>query len=455
MSKSTRLFDLLQVLRRHRLPVSGAALARELGVSLRTVYRDIAALQAMGAEIDGEPGMGYVMRPGFNLPPLMFSEEEVEALALGLKWVARRADAELAAAAREALAKVGAVLPDTARRRLDESPLMVPPGCEPAHAVDVAILRRAIHREARLAITYRDVRGQYSHRHVWPFALGYFDSTRVLVAWCELRQGYRHFRTDRIQHAEVTGERYPRRRHALHREWRETMLTESDSMPAYTRFTPFNPEERSMSKEIVFYTNPWSRGAIVHWMLEEIGAPYRIELLEYGTTIKSPEYLAINPMGKVPAIRHGDTVVTECAAICAYLADTFPDAGLAPAPAERGDYYRWLFFSAGPVETALSLHLFGFVPTPEQQAQIGCGAYASVVDTLASAVRGRRYLAGDRFSAADVYVGSQIGWGMQFGSLEKRPEFEAYWAGLRDRPAHKRTEAFMQKHADKQAWADA
>jgi glutathione S-transferase len=206
-----------------------------------------------------------------------------------------------------------------------------------------------------------------------------------------------------------------------------------------------------MPAEIVFYTNPLSRGGIVHWMLEELGVAYRTEILEYGTTMKAPEYLAINPMGKVPAIRHGDVIVTEAAAICAYLADAFPQAGLAPPPAERGPYYRWLFFGAGPVEAAISNHSCGFRPTKEQEGRIGYGSFSAVMETLAQAVAGRQFIAGDRFSAADVYIGSQIGWGMHFGTVEKRPEFEAYWAGLKDRPAQRKVETHvaevMAKHA--------
>ena len=199
-----------------------------------------------------------------------------------------------------------------------------------------------------------------------------------------------------------------------------------------------------MAEDLVFYTNPWSRGGIVHWMLEEVGAPYRTEVLEYGTTMKAPDYLAINPMGKVPAIKHGDVVVTEAAAICAYLADVFPDAGLAPPLAERGAYYRWLFFAAGPVEAAVTNESLGIKLTPEQEMQTGYGSLQAVIDTLAKAVTGRRYIAGDSFTAADVYVGAQIGWGMRFGTLEKRPEFETYWDGLKDRPAHRR----MASHVD-------
>ncbi|HEY2357367.1 MAG TPA: glutathione S-transferase family protein [Phenylobacterium sp.] len=190
-----------------------------------------------------------------------------------------------------------------------------------------------------------------------------------------------------------------------------------------------------MSKELVFYTNPMSRGRIVRWMLEEIGQPYRTEILDYATTLKGPEYLAINPMGKVPAIRHGDTVITEGAAICAYLADAFPAAGLAPPLSDRGDYYRWLFFAAGPIEGAVTAKSLGFEPKPEQQRMAGFGCMTDVVKTLEGAVTRGDYIAGDKFSAADVYVGSQIGWGMQFGSIERRPAFEAYWARIGNRPA--------------------
>ena len=150
-----------------------------------------------------------------------------------------------------------------------------------------------------------------------------------------------------------------------------------------------------MTKDLVFYTHPRSRSAIVHWMLEEVGAPYRIELKDFGTTMKAADYLALNRMGKVPAIRHGDTVVTEAAAICAYLADAFPEAGLAPAPQDRGDYYRWLFFAAGCVEPAMSNHAVGWDPAAEMQGRFGYGSYAAVVDTLAEAVAGRRYIAGE------------------------------------------------------------
>lgn len=189
---------------------------------------------------------------------------------------------------------------------------------------------------------------------------------------------------------------------------------------------------------LTFYTNPQSRGQIARWMLEEVGQPYEQVLLEYGTTMKSPEYLAINPMGKVPAIKHGDTVVTESAAICAYLADAFPEAGLAPDPADRADYYRWLFFAAGPVEQAVTNRFLGFEVPDDKTMMAGYGNFGWAMDGLEAAVAGKTFIAGDRFSAADVYVGSQIGWGLAFGSIEKRPAFEAYWAGLETREAYKR-----------------
>ncbi|HEX3888351.1 MAG TPA: glutathione S-transferase family protein [Phenylobacterium sp.] len=190
-----------------------------------------------------------------------------------------------------------------------------------------------------------------------------------------------------------------------------------------------------MAKDLTFYTNPMSRGRIVRWMLEEIGAPYETVILDYATSLKGADYLAINPMGKIPAIKHGDTVVTEGAAICAYLADAFPQAGLAPPLADRGDYYRWLFFGAGPVEAAVTARSLGFEPKPEQKRMAGFGDLADTLNALEMAVTGRDYLAGGKFSAADVYTGSQIGWGMQFGSIDKRPAFTAYWDRVSNRPA--------------------
>ena len=192
-----------------------------------------------------------------------------------------------------------------------------------------------------------------------------------------------------------------------------------------------------MADDLVFYTHPQSRGRVVRWMLEEVGEPYRTELLDYDTTMKAPEYLAINPMGKVPALRHGNVVVTETAAICAYLADAFPHAELAP-PSEdrlRGPYYRWLFFAAGSVEAAASNRALGLVVPVGRERMIGYGTFDDTMNTLENAVSRGEYLVGDRFSAADVYVGSHIAFGLQFGTIEKRAAFERYVARLFARPA--------------------
>ena len=200
-----------------------------------------------------------------------------------------------------------------------------------------------------------------------------------------------------------------------------------------------------MTDGIVFYTNPMSRGQIVRWMLEEVGQPYRTEILGYEgeAGMKSPAYLAINPMGKVPALRHDGQVVTECAAICAYLADAFPAARLAPPPGgpARAPYYRWLFFGAGPVEAAVSNRAAGFQATEQQSRMMGYGSFERVMDALEGAVGAGDYLAGGRFSAADLYIGAQLGFGLRFGTVEKRPAFEAYVARLHARPAFLRAKA--------------
>lgn len=240
MSRSERLLALLQVLRRHRLPVSGAVLAQETGVSIRTLYRDVASLQAQGASIEGSPGVGYVMRPGFMLPPLMLRQEEIEALVLGARWVADRGDRALASAARDAIAKIAAVLPADLRRELDASALLVGVGRKRASTgVEPDVLREAIRSERKLRIAYRDPSGVASRRVVWPFAIVYFDEARVLSAWCEMRGDFRNFRSDRIDEAELLGERTPRRRQALLREWRQLVqaagreiLPETDIMSA-------------------------------------------------------------------------------------------------------------------------------------------------------------------------------------------------------------------------------
>ena len=189
---------------------------------------------------------------------------------------------------------------------------------------------------------------------------------------------------------------------------------------------------------LTFYTNPMSRGRIARWMLEEVGEPYDTVLLDYGTTMKGADYLAVNPMGKVPAIRHGDTVVTEAAAICAYLADAFPAAGLAPPPGDerRGPYYRWMFFAAGPVEAAVTNKSQGFESDKKQM--LGYGSFEDTMSALERAISRGPYICGDQFTAADVYVGSQIGWGLMFGTIDERPGFKDYVGRLHARPAARR-----------------
>ena len=186
---------------------------------------------------------------------------------------------------------------------------------------------------------------------------------------------------------------------------------------------------------IDFYTNPQSRGLIAHWMLEEIGEPYTVRVLDYGAMMKAPEYLAINPMGKVPALVHDGAIVTEVAAICTYLAETFPKAGLAPTASERAAYYRWMFFAAGPVEAAVTNTAMGFVVPDERKRAMGYGSFDDVVAALDQHLSHSAFFAGDRFTAVDVYAGSQVGWGMQFGTLPKRPSFETYWERIKDCPA--------------------
>lgn len=222
MARTDRLFELMQILRRHRYPVSGAILAAELGISLRTLYRDIVTLQNQGAQIDGEPGLGYVLRPGFMLPPLMFSEEELEALVLGSRWVAKRTDSQLSAAAKNALAKIAAVLPADLRHQLDASGLLVGPALAPAVGDDeLATIRKVIRSEHKLLISYTDNNQKQTERTIWPFALGFFEQVRIVVAWCELRQEFRHFRTDRIMRLTRLEIRYPTRRQALLKKWRD------------------------------------------------------------------------------------------------------------------------------------------------------------------------------------------------------------------------------------------
>ncbi len=189
---------------------------------------------------------------------------------------------------------------------------------------------------------------------------------------------------------------------------------------------------------ITLYTNPMSRGQIARWILEEVGQPYEMVILDYDSGMKAPDYLAINPMGKVPAIVHAGKVVTECAAICAYLADAFPAARLAPSPDDRAAYYRWLFFAAGPVEAAVTNKALGFEVPEGRERMAGYGTFDRTIDALESAVSGPAWICGDQFTAADVYVGAQIDWGLSFGTMPSCPAFEAYAARLRERPAYQR-----------------
>ncbi|MYG51314.1 MAG: glutathione S-transferase family protein [Rhodospirillaceae bacterium] len=196
-----------------------------------------------------------------------------------------------------------------------------------------------------------------------------------------------------------------------------------------------------MPEPVIFYTNPMSRGQIVRWALEESGAAYETVIVEYGADMKAPDYLAINPMGKVPAIRHEGRVVTECAAICAWLAETFPDAGLAPQPDERAAYHRWMFFAAGPLEQAITAQAMGWTTEEDRSAMLGFGTYDDTVDAVEALLRDTDYVCGGRFTMADVYVGSHIEWGLGFGTLPKRPAFEAYAGRITEREAHKKARA--------------
>lgn len=223
--RTERLMELLQILRRHKRPASGRALAAEMEISLRTLYRDIAALQGMGADIEGEPGVGYILRPGFFLPPLMLSQDEIEALALGMRWVATFADRPLASAATGAISKIEAVLPEATGDVAGAVSLRVgPPGANGSADEDLTDLRDAIRRERKLKIIYRSAGGQEQERVIWPFAIGYFVDGRILVGWCESRGTYRHFRTDRLVRVKTLAEGYPRRRDEMLGDWRRGQL---------------------------------------------------------------------------------------------------------------------------------------------------------------------------------------------------------------------------------------
>jgi glutathione S-transferase len=192
-----------------------------------------------------------------------------------------------------------------------------------------------------------------------------------------------------------------------------------------------------MSADLTFYTNPMSRGRIARWMLEEVGHAYETVIVEFGPPMKTPAYRGLNPMGKVPTVVHGQTVVTECPAICAYLADAFPEVGLAPDTGRRGAYYRWMFFAAGPLEAGIVNKSLEVEVPKERRGMVGYGSLPRMFDALEGALA-RGYVAGDRFTAADVYVGAQVGWGLRFGTVEARPAFTEYWERLSQRPAYLR-----------------
>jgi predicted DNA-binding transcriptional regulator YafY len=234
MTRTERLLSLIQLLRRHRRPVTGRTVADELGVSLRTVYRDIATLIAQGAPIEGEAGVGFLLRPGFLLPPLMFRDEEIEALVLGSRWVSQLPDATLSRAAQDALAKIHSVLPSALRERAEYSGLFPVPRAAVLHdTVDGAVLRRAIREERKLRLAYRDEAGLQTTRVVWPLAIGFYERLRVLVAWCELRTAFRHFRTDRIEQVVEIDQPLPRGRQALLEEWRLSDAVRTDPGQAH------------------------------------------------------------------------------------------------------------------------------------------------------------------------------------------------------------------------------
>ena len=238
MARASRLFDLLHLLHRQSRVVSGRHLAEQLGISLRTLYRDIATLQAMGADIEGEAGLGYRLKPGFLLPPMSFPVEEVEALVLGARWVAKRADPAMGQAARSAVARIMRAMTLEQAEAMRATHLFIASRSEAYEAeVDPAPLRAAIRSERRLSLIYRDAEGAASERIIWPFAIALFDRADVLLGWCELRGDYRTFRIDRIVTARPLPERYPRRRAVLLREWSEAqsipqerfLLTETDA----------------------------------------------------------------------------------------------------------------------------------------------------------------------------------------------------------------------------------
>jgi predicted DNA-binding transcriptional regulator YafY len=222
LSRAQRLLDILQLLRQYRYPVKGQELASKLNISLRTLYRDIKTLQHQGAPIEGEAGLGYVLQPGYMLPPLMFSDEEIEAMVLGMRWVVKKGDVQLRKSAMSALSKVSAVVPSDLKNQLESSSLLVGPGdVLDSEKVDLTLIRQTIRSQFKVHITYSDQKGAESDRIIWPFAIAFFENVRVVVAWCETRQAFRHFRYDRIKSFTPMNIRYPKSRQSLLKEWRK------------------------------------------------------------------------------------------------------------------------------------------------------------------------------------------------------------------------------------------
>ncbi|WP_115827578.1 helix-turn-helix transcriptional regulator [Xenorhabdus cabanillasii] len=222
MSRAQRLLSLMEMLRSYHFPVQGKVLAQKMNISLRTLYRDIATLQEQGAIIEGEPGIGYVLRPGFVLPPLMFTQNEIEALALGANWVAKRADPQLRESANSVVSKIAAVIPTELKQLLENNSLLIGPAATAIQPViDIQSIRQAIRTRLKVTFVYLDLKGNESERTIWPFALGYFENISIVIGWCELREAFRHFRSDRIISLKVEKQCYPRSRQSLLKEWRE------------------------------------------------------------------------------------------------------------------------------------------------------------------------------------------------------------------------------------------
>jgi predicted DNA-binding transcriptional regulator YafY len=244
MRRADRLFRIIQILRRKRRPTTASEIAGELETSLRTVYRDIAQLMAERVPIRGEAGMGYVLEGGFDMPPLMLTPDEIEAAMLGAQWVMNRADPELARAASDLVTKIGHVIPEHLRPLLMEPALAAPSHRKGRDdAIDMARVRTAIRTQGKIAIVYRDLSEQESRRVLWPIAVSYWETARLIVAWCELRKGFRHFRTDRVVSYEFLEAKYPTTRQRLRAQWRKEMDDEGEHHKRHRRHEPANTNE--------------------------------------------------------------------------------------------------------------------------------------------------------------------------------------------------------------------